>query len=127
MAAMMRSLSSRLDATRMGRRRGQEAWAEKPWMRLSQEPGQTQFVRITKVFRLAAGQGHQACLGFRRDGRLPAGTWAIVERRDRTFDHGALDATLHRLMVQSQRPSDRVKRGVFPIAQKYSRPLTPPA
>ena len=90
-----------------------------------EKPGRPQFVGITKVFRLPAGQRHQPCLGFRRDGRLPAGTRAIVERRDRTFDHGALDATLHRLMVQSQRPSDRVKRGVFPIGQQYSRPLDP--
>jgi hypothetical protein len=49
----------------------------------------------------------------------------IVERGHWAFDHGALDAALHRLMVQPQRPADRKKRGTFPIGQQYSRPLDP--
>jgi hypothetical protein len=48
---------------------------------------------------------------------------ATVERSHRAFGHGALDAMLDGLMMQSERPADRKKRRVFPIGQEYSRPL----
>jgi hypothetical protein len=43
----------------------------------------------------------------------------------RAFGHGALDAALHGLMMQTQPPTDRKKRRVFPIGQQYRRPLDP--
>jgi hypothetical protein len=46
---------------------------------------------------------------------------AIVERSQRAFDHGALDAALDGLMMQPERPTDRKKRWVFPIGQQYPR------
>jgi hypothetical protein len=42
-----------------------------------------------------------------------------------TFGHGALDAALDRLMMQSERPANPKKRQVFPISQQYPRPLDP--
>ena len=90
-----------------------------------EQPCRPQFVGITEIFSLAAGERHQPGLGFGRDGRLPAWTRSIVERRHRPFDRGALDATLHRLMVQPQCPADRIKGGIFPIGQQDSRPLDP--
>jgi hypothetical protein len=35
---------------------------------------------------------------------------AIVERSHRAFGHGAFDAALNRLMMQSERPAYRKKR-----------------
>jgi hypothetical protein len=59
------------------------------------------------------------------DRRRPARTRAIIERSQRAFGHGSLDAALHGLMMQTQRPTDRKKRRVFPIGQQYSRALDP--
>jgi hypothetical protein len=71
-----------------------------------------------------------ACLGCGVDDgvvtrRLPTGARAIVERSHRAFNHGALDATLNGLMMQSERPTDRKKRRIFPIGQQYPRPFNP--
>ena len=41
-------------------------------------------------------------------GSLP-GRGAIIERSERAFGHGALDAALDRLMMQTERPTDRKK------------------
>src|SRR5208283_1437319 len=90
-----------------------------------EKPGRPQFVGIAEVLRLAARQRHQPRLGLQRDRRFPAGTRAIVERSHRAFGHGALDAALNGLMMQSERPTDRKKRRVFPIGQQYPRPLDP--
>jgi hypothetical protein len=43
---------------------------------------------------------------------------AIVECSQRAFGHGALDAALDGLMMQTERPTDRKKRRVFPIGQQ---------
>ena len=90
-----------------------------------EKPRRPQFVGIAQVLRLLTGQRHQPSLGFARDRRLPTRTRAIVKRSHWAFDHGALDAALDRLMVQPQCPTNRKKRGIFPIGQQYSRPLDP--
>jgi hypothetical protein len=90
-----------------------------------EKPGRPQFVGIAEVLRLPARQRHQPCLGLQRDRRFPAGARAIVECSHRAFGHGALDATLDGLMMQSERPTDRKKRRVFPIGQQYPRPFDP--
>jgi hypothetical protein len=90
-----------------------------------QKPGRPQFMGIAKVLRLLARQRHQPSLGLQGDCRFPAGARAIVERGHRAFRHGALDAALDRLMMQSERPTYRKKRRVFPIGQQYPRPLDP--
>jgi hypothetical protein len=82
--------------------------------------GRPQFVGITKLLRLATGQRNQPSPGLERDCRLPARTRAIVERRHRAFDHGALDAALDRLMVQPQRPADRKKRRIYSIFEPHT-------
>src|ERR1700719_4805112 len=86
-----------------------------------QKPRRPQFVRIAKVLCLPACQRHQLCLGFECDRWFSTGTRAIVERSHRAFDHGALDAALDGLMMQSKRPTDRKKRWIFPIGQQYPR------
>jgi hypothetical protein len=91
----------------------------------SQKPRRPKFVRITEVFRLPACQRHQPCLGFERDRRLATRTRAVVEGSDRAFDYGALNAPLDGLMMQSERPTYRKKRRVFPIGQQYPRPFDP--
>src|SRR5207344_709665 len=53
------------------------------------------------------------------------GARAIIQRSQRAFGHGALDAALDRLMMQPECPADRKKRGVFSIGQQYPRPLHP--
>ena len=58
------------------------------------------------------------------EGSLPR-TRAIVERSHRAFDHGALDAALDGLMMQSKRPTNRKKRRIFSIGQQYPRALDP--
>src|SRR5271154_93577 len=50
---------------------------------------------------------------------------AIIQRGQRAFGHGALDAALDRLMMQPERSAHRKKRGVFSIGQQYPRPLYP--
>jgi hypothetical protein len=84
-----------------------------------QKPRRPQFVGIAKVLRLPACQRHQPCLGFEGDRRLPTGARAIVQRSYRAFNHGALDAALNGLMMQSERSTNRKKRRVFPIGQQY--------
>ena len=72
----------------------------------SQKPGRPQFVGVTEVLRLATRQRHEPSLGLERDRRFPARTRTIFERRHRAFDDGPLDATLHCLVMQPQRPPD---------------------
>jgi hypothetical protein len=48
---------------------------------------------------------------------------AIIERGQRAFGHGALDAALDRLMMQPERSAHRKKRWVFSIGQQYPRPF----
>jgi hypothetical protein len=55
----------------------------------------------------------------------PTGARAIIERSHRAFSHGALDAALDGLMMQSQSPADCKERGIFSISQQYPRPLDP--
>ena len=90
-----------------------------------QKPRRPQFVGISKVFRLPAGQRHQPCLGLESDCRLSTGSRAIVERNQRAFGRGTLDTALNRLMMQPERLAHRKKRGVFLISQQYPRPLDP--
>ena len=90
-----------------------------------EKPGRPQFVGIAEILCLPARQRHQPCLGLQRDRRFPARARAIVERSQRAFGHGALDATLDGLMMQTQRLTNRKKRRVFPIGQQYPRPLDP--
>jgi hypothetical protein len=90
-----------------------------------QKPRRPQFVRIAEVLCLPAGQRHQPCLGFEGDRRLSTGARAIVEHSHRAFDHGALDAALDGLMMQSERPADCKKRRIFPIGQQHLRTLHP--
>jgi hypothetical protein len=90
-----------------------------------QKTGRPQFMGIAKVLRLLARQRHQPCLGLQGDCRFPAGARAIIERGHRAFRHGTLDAALDCLMMQSERPTYRKKRRVFPIGQQYPRPLDP--
>ena len=90
-----------------------------------EKPGRPQLVGIAEVLRLSARQRHQPRLGLQRDRRFPAGPRAIVERSQRAFGHGALDAALDGLMMQPERPTNRKKRRVFPIGQQYLRPLDP--
>jgi hypothetical protein len=89
-----------------------------------EKPGRPQFVGVAEVLRLPVRQRHQPCLGLQRDRRFPAGARAIVECSHRAFGHGALDATLDGLMMQSESPTDRKKRRVFPIGQQYPRRST---
>jgi hypothetical protein len=86
-----------------------------------EKPGRPQFVGIAEVLRLPARQRHQPCLGLQRDRRFPAEARAIVKCSHRAFGHGALDATLDGLMMQSESPTDRKKRRVFPIGQQWTR------
>ena len=90
-----------------------------------QKPRCPQFVGIAKFLRLPACQRHQPCLGLGSDRRLSTGARAIIQRSQRAFGHGALDAALDRLMMQPECPADRKKRGVFSIGQQYPRPLHP--
>ena len=90
-----------------------------------QKPRCPQFVGIAKFLRLPARQRHQPCLGLGSDRRLSTGARAIIQRSQRAFGHGALDAALDRLMMQPECPADRKKRGVFSIGQQYPRPLHP--
>ena len=90
-----------------------------------QKPRCPQFVGIAKFLRLPARQRHQPCLGLGSDRRLSTGASAIIQRSQRAFGHGALDAALDRLMMQPECPADRKKRGVFSIGQQYPRPLHP--
>jgi hypothetical protein len=90
-----------------------------------QKPRRPQLMGITKLLGLPARQRYQPSLGLKRNGRRPAGTRAIVQRRYRAFGHGALDTALHRLTMQSQRAGHREKRRVFRIGQQYPGPLDP--
>jgi hypothetical protein len=90
-----------------------------------EKPGRPQFVGIAEILRLPARQRYQPCLGLQRDRRFPAGARAIIERSHRALGHSTLDAALDGLMMQSERPTDRKKRRVFPIGQQYPRPLDP--
>ena len=78
-----------------------------------------------KFLRLPACQRRQPCLGLKGNRRCRYQAGAVVQRRYRAFGHGALDAALDRLMMQSERPAHRKKRGLFPIGQQYPRPLNP--
>jgi hypothetical protein len=89
------------------------------------EAGSSTVRGIAQLLRLPARQRYQPCLGLEGDLRFPTGARAIVERRHRAFGHGALDAALDRLMMQSERPANPKKREVFPIGQQYPRPLDP--
>jgi hypothetical protein len=90
-----------------------------------QKPRRPQFVWIAKVLCLAACQRYQPCLGFQGDRRFSTGARAIVEPNHRAFEHGALDAALDGLMMQSKRFTDRKKRWIFPIGQQYARSFDP--
>src|SRR6202047_419622 len=88
-----------------------------------QKPLCPQFVGIPKFFRLPARQRPQPCLGLGSDRRLSTGARAIIQRSQRAFGHGALDAALDRLMMQPECPADRKKRGAFWIGHQYPAPL----
>jgi len=84
-----------------------------------------QFVRIAQVLRLPVRQRRQPCFGFNSDRRLSARARAIVQGGHRTLDHSLLNATLHRLMMQTKRLGHREKRRILPITQQYPRPFDP--
>jgi hypothetical protein len=61
-----------------------------------------------------------------RDRRLATRARAVVECSHRPFDHGAFDAPLDGLMMQSERPTYLKKRRVLTISQQYPvRPGSP--
>jgi hypothetical protein len=82
-------------------------------------------MRIAEVLRLPACQPDQPSLGLERNRGFSAGTRTIVQRGDRAFGHGPFDATLDRLMMQSEPASHRKKRWLLSISQQYPRPLHP--
>ena len=84
-----------------------------------QKPRRPQFVGIAMFLRLLARQRYQPCLGLGSDRRLSTRARAIIQRGQRAFGHGALDAALDRLMMQPERSAHRKKRGVFSIGQQY--------
>jgi hypothetical protein len=90
----------------------------------TEKPGRPQFVGLAEVLRLPARQRHQPRLGLQRDSRFPAGARAIVERSHRAFRHGALDAALDGLMMQSERPTYCKTTGL-PDRQAISAPARP--
>jgi hypothetical protein len=63
-------------------------------------------------------------LGLQRDRRFAAGPRAIVECSHRVFGHGALEATLDGLVMESECPTDRKKTTGFPVGQQYPRRST---
>jgi hypothetical protein len=71
------------------------------------------------------GSGGKSGAVLATDRRFSAGARAIVKRSHWAFGHRALDAALDGLMMQSERPTYREKRWVFPIGQQYPRPLDP--
>jgi hypothetical protein len=66
-----------------------------------------------RAFRQASDVNH--CFGFDGDRRLLAGARAIIQRSHRAFNHGPFNATLDRLMMQSERRAHRKNRRISPI------------
>jgi len=90
-----------------------------------QQPRGPQFVRISKVFGLLAGQRHQPRLRFIGDRRRLAGTRAVVERGHHAEPHGPLQTAKHGLMRHSNGLAHRIGRRVGAIGQQDARPLDP--
>src|SRR6478672_11360089 len=150
MAAMMRALSSSLDATRIAALQviadlvrlyllliedvaqsalSEVGKADVPCGRrmlahmTGEQTRRPQLVRIAEFLGLAAGKIHHPCLGLGRDRRLLAGSWQILERGHRTVGQRPLNAALNSLMVHTHSPPHRKKRRVLSVAQQHPRPL----
>ena len=79
-----------------------------------QKPRCPQFVGIAKFLRLPACQidtSHALASGV--IGWLSTGARAIIQRSQRAFGHGALDAALDRLMMQPECPAPQKTRGLL--------------
>jgi len=89
-----------------------------------QKSRRPQFVGIAKVLRLPARQRHSHALASSviegsRPGRGRSSSAAIEPSTT-----ARSTAALNGLMMQSERPTDRKKRRIFPIGQQYPRPPT---
>src|ERR1700683_2653551 len=77
------------------------------------------------VLGLVARQRHQPGFGLRRNRRLLARSSSVIKRHQRPIGQRPFDATLDRLMMHTNPPSDGKKRRVFAISQKHLRTLHP--
>src|ERR1700689_4280363 len=73
------------------------------------------------VLGLVARQRHQPGFGLRRNRRLLARSSSVIKRHQRPIGQRPFDATLDRLMMHTNPPSDGKKRRVFAISQKHLR------
>src|SRR5262249_53719298 len=94
---------------------------------LGEKPCRPQFMRIAELLGLAAGQINEPRLGFQRDCWFAAWSRPTVERGKRTLNHRPFDATLHGLVMQSERLAYGKKRRVFRYASKIRARATRPA
>ena len=76
-------------------------------------------MRIAVLLGFVACQRHQPSLGLRRNTRLLARAWSIIERRQRAERQRSLDAALDRLMMSAKLLPDATKRWIFPIGQEH--------
>src|ERR1700684_4188001 len=77
------------------------------------------------VLGLVARQRHQPGFGLRRNRRLLARSSSVTKPHQRPIGQRPCDATLDRLMMHTNPPSDGKKRRVFAISQKHLRTLHP--
>src|ERR1700691_3363905 len=75
------------------------------------------------VLGLVARQRHQPGFGLRRNRRLLARSSSVIKRHQRPIGQRPFDATLDRLMMHTNPPSDGKKRRAFAISQKHLRTL----
>ena len=90
-----------------------------------QQPRSPQFVRVSHVLGLLAGQRDQPRSRWRRDLRLLSRPRTVIERRHDPEAGCACQATLHRLVRHADRSADRILRRVGPVVQQDSRPFHP--
>ena len=82
-----------------------------------------QLMRIAEVLGLAAGQIDQPGARLPGDLRRPSRSRAVVQGRGHAMAQRPIDAALHRLMVNTERPADGEKRRVVAVAQQHARAL----
>lgn len=87
-----------------------------------QQPRRPQLVRITVLLGLVARQRHQPGLGLRRDHRLLARPWSVVECRQRAISDRPLNAALDRLMMHAKSSSHGKERWVLAVGQQHRGP-----
>ena len=90
-----------------------------------QQPRGPQFVWISQVLGLLAGQRHQPGLGLRRDVRRLAGSRAVIERRHHAKARRTAQTALHGLMGHADPRAHRRRRGFRAVGQQDARPLHP--